>query len=136
MKKLARKAFEVGVGVNFNGQNKEFLIFKYKKIDDSVLKILDEKIMYKYLALHVDFSSKEEANNLIAVVNIILNIKFQSKELKKSDIGNDRGVFVQVEIEIDHINKEVSTALQADIVHCGVIKQLDNMINHEIFNII
>ena len=135
MKKLARKAFEVGVGVNFNGQNKDFLIFKFKKIDNLIISILDEKILNKYLALYVDFSSKEEANNLLAVVNIILNIKFQSKELKKSDIGNDHGVFVQVEIEIDHTNKEVSTALQADIVHCGVIKQLDNMINHQIFNI-
>ena len=135
MKKLARKAFEVGVGINFNGQNKKFLIFKYKKIDDSIISLLDEKIINKYMALHANIESKGEVNKLLAVVNIILNIKFLSMELKKSDISNDHGVFVQVEIEIDHINKEVSTALQADIVHCGVIKQLDNMINHEIFNI-
>ncbi len=135
MKVLTREEFEVGVGVNFNGTNKDFLIFTFQKIDKVTLKTFNEKIMHKYLALHVDFSNEEEASSLVDVVNIILNLKFLSKELKMSNIYNDHGIFVQVEIEIDHGNKSVSTALQADIVHCGVIKQLNNMINHKIFNI-
>lgn len=135
MKELTSEEFEVGVGVNFNGTNKDFLIFIFQKIDKVTLKIFDEKTMCKYLAIDGNFSNEEEARSFIDLINIILNLKFLSKELKISNIYNDHGIFVQVEIEIDHVNKSVSTALQADVVHCGVIKQLDNMINHKIFNI-
>lgn len=136
MKKLVREVFAVGVGVVFNGKNKGFLTFYFNKIDNLILKKLDEKIMRKHLVLHVDFSNEEEASYLLYVVNIILNLKFLSKELKESKINDDDGIFVQVEIEIDHVNKSISTALQADIVHLGIIKQFDNMVNHKIFNLV